>query len=428
MSKSRKRRINRKHSLHLKRTVQYRESTLPGGLKILSEEVPGLESFSLGICINAGSRDEIPQNNGTAHFIEHVNFRQTKHGTSRSISSKFEDVGAYVNAFTTKENTVFYVRALKKHLKRSFSLLCDVAFNGNFNEKDMNSERSIILEEIKYYLDDPEEMIFDHGEKLLFGDHGLGMGITGTIESVSDINTAALASFYGKFYVPSNIIITAAGNIDHDKIVRLAEERFSYSACKPEQYRRTAPPQNEAKVFSGTHKGSQTHTLFCRKIDGSFHEKYPVLILNEFFSSGMSSRLQNKLRENRGLAYNLDSEIQRYSDSGSFGIYCSIDDKNLAETEDIIFSEMMKVAAGKITKAEVRRAKEQIKSSFIMENESMSARMGSLAGKEFHNEPKLTSAEILEMIESIPESEISHAAGKYFNPDDWSKVILRGEK
>ncbi len=428
MSKSRKRRIYRRHSLHLKRTVQFRESTLANGLKILSEEVPGLESFSLGICINAGSRDETEQTNGTAHFIEHVNFRQTKHGTSKSISSKFEDVGAYVNAFTTKENTVFYVRALKKHLKRSFSLLCDVVFNGNFNQKDMNSERSIILEEIKYYLDDPEEMIFDHGEKLLFGNHGLGMGITGTVESVSNLDTSALELFYRKFYVPSNIIITAAGNIDHDKIVKLAEERFPNSVANGEAVSRKPPRNIETDVFSGTHKGTQTHALFCRRIDGSFREKYPVLILNEFFSSGMSSRLQNKLRENRGLAYNLDSEIQRYSDCGSFGIYCSIDDKNLAETEDIISSEMQKVAAGKITKAEVRRAKEQIKSSFIMENESMSARMGSLAGKEFHNEPKLTSAEILQMIESIPASEISLAAEKYFNPDDWSKVILRGEK
>ena len=169
--------------------VKYNKTTLPNGIKIITEEIPTVESFALGICINAGSRDEPKDFPGLAHFLEHSAFRHTKKRSSRQIASQFESLGAYTNAFTTKEITCFYVRALKSHFKKTLELLTDVALNPVFKEKDINKERAIIIEEINSYEDDPEEMIFDYGDKLIFGGHTLGIPIPGTKESVSKISS-----------------------------------------------------------------------------------------------------------------------------------------------------------------------------------------------------------------------------------------------
>ncbi len=409
-------------------SVVYRKTVLESGLTILSEEVPAVESFALGVTANAGSRDDEESLSGLAHFVEHTAFRSTLKRSAKQIARQFEDLGAYSNAFTTKDVTCYYVRALSGKFSKILDILIDLAAHPVFVQKDVEKERSIIIEEIRSYEDDPEELIFDYGDKLIYNDAGPSLPIAGFVESVEKINSEHLIEFHKKYYDPRNIIISVAGNIPHDRIVREVSDLFdlasSGAVCHTKRTGIAYSPDNVTveKPFQ------QAHILLCRQVEGMQSEdRYPLAVLNILLGDGFSSRLYQRLREKHGLAYSVYSSLQTMADVGGLYVYAGTDEKNTAKTERLIYSELEKLYADGITKTELNRAKEQIKSSTIMALESMSTRMQSLAKSEFclgvYEDIERTNAEI----DAITMDSVDRTIKKYFNRDSWCKVQFNPE-
>ena len=409
--------------------IFYNKITLPNGVRIISEEIPTVESFSLGIFTDVGSRNDPQGKEGLAHFLEHSLFRRTKTRSSRAIASEFESVGAYTNAYTTKEHLSFYVRALKPHFRKTFSLLSDLVLNPMFIRKEIEKERQIILEEIKSYEDDPEEMIFDEADKMLFTGHPLGVPIAGYSDTVKDISCSDLESFHSHHFMPDNILIACSGNILFEQIVNYSTNYFSKlnnnsSLSKTAPLERTNYKKKELdKPFS------QTHLLLARRLPLiSSEEKYPLGLLNIILGDGMSSRLNHQVRERHGLAYNVESSFQLLTDCGGFYIYAAMERKFCQKTEKLIHNQMLKLIESDITATELNRSKEQLKSSTVMAMESMSNRMQSLAKSELmlHRYEDISST--IDMIDSISLDEIKSTAEKYLNPSDWVTVVFFPEE
>lgn len=408
--------------------ILFNRTELRNGIRIVSEYIPLVESFSLGIFIDAGSREDPENLSGVAHFLEHLSFRSSRHGTSRQVSSKFEAVGAYTNAYTTKEYTCYHVRALKGHFKRSLSLLTDIVFGLDFSSNDVDAERNVIIEEIKFYNDDTEEVLFEKGESLVFNGHGLGRPITGTEESVCYISMEDIREFYGRYYNSDNIIIAVAGNIEHERVVRNADKLLGGIPRSGENTKRIPPNNFSSESSDMTGNALQSSFLAGRRIPGvGSDDKYPLLALNELFCGGMSSRLQNKVRDRYGLAYNIDSELFFYNDCGSYHIFATLEQENLQKVSDIIFDEM-KAIRKKISFAELQRAKEQLKSGIIMDSESMSSRMQKIAKEELAGTEREPLGARLVAIDEIMPGDVLGVAAKYFDPADWSTVRINPSK
>ncbi|MCK5742865.1 MAG: insulinase family protein [Chlorobi bacterium] len=410
----------------------YNKTILDNGLKIISEEVSTVESFALGVSINAGSRHDPEGLAGAAHFLEHAAFRNTRNRNFKQIAAQFESLGAYFNAFTTKEYTNFYVRALKKHFDKTLELLMDVTFNPVFSEKDADKERMIIIEEIKGAEDDPEDIIFDYGDKLIFGDKGIGNPIMGSAETVGKIKRDELNNFYTNMYCPENIVISVAGNVSHRRIVKGINKHFDRSETQNFCANKTiidTPAPLQAKSIEITHSSGQTHYLRGYRVEGmNSADRYPMAVLNVIFGDGMSSRLHRRLREKHGLAYSVYSSPQMYADCGAFYIYAGIDGTNLKKLKRMISEETRRLIEKSIPKTELNRAKEQLKTGLIMDLESMSNRMEALAKSEFligkHEDIPSTIA----AVDSVTAENIQETAKKYFANDDFCEVLMKPEK
>ena len=412
--------------------INFKKSTLSNGLRIVTEEVPAVESFALGVCVNAGARDDFEMNSGLAHFVEHMAYRRTKNRTSRQIASHFESLGAYTNAFTTKEITCLYVRALKNHFDRCLEVLSDLVFNPMYDLKDIEKERRIIIEEIKSYEDDPEELIFDYADEVLFAGHNLAKPITGTIESISRITREDLIDFHTKMYRPENIVLSVASSLEHELISELAEKYFAEYKINPEVSKREIYISQESKRIELEKSFQQTHIILCRTTESILSEdRFPLGLINVILGEGMSSRLYQKLREKHGLAYSIYSNLQLLSDCGSLYIYASTDKKKTAKTEAILIEELQKLSLiENIKDKEFARAKEQVKSSSVMSLESLSTRMQTLVKCEFTLGRYEDIREILQKIDSVTLDDIRRVGQKYFDLKNqpWSTVIFQPEE
>ncbi|MFA6571577.1 MAG: pitrilysin family protein [Bacteroidota bacterium] len=405
----------------------YCKTTLPNGIRIISENVNSIESFALGVCINAGSREDLPEYNGTAHFIEHMLFRRTKNKSYKQIATAFESLGAYYNAFTTKEFTYLYVRALKSNFSKVFNLLTEIALFPVFSDSDFANEKAIIMEEISIIDDDPEELIFDYGDKLIFGNHSLSYPIIGTKLSLDSMNSVVLSDYHKKYYNSKNMIIAVAGNISHEEILNCVNSSpLATMKSKGMQVHRSHSPNTFTLKQEIKKQFQQSHILLGRKTEGLNHEdKYPLSIINILFGDGTSSRLYQNLREKHGLAYNVYSSLILMSDCGEFYIYAATDTKKLDKVEKMIRDEIINLLDKKITKEEISRAKEQLKASTIMELESMSSRMQILGRNELLSGTYEDTPSIIRDIDSITTHRIRAIAQKYFLLEDWSTVIFR---
>ena len=402
------------------------KTVLSNGVRVLSEYVPTVESFALGVWIDVGSRDEPNDSIGIAHFIEHLAFRRTTKRSSRSIAAEFESLGAYTNAFTSKEQTCFYVRALKQHFRKSLSLLAEITLQPAFHHGDIEKERAVIIEEIKSYDDEPEEVIFDCGENLLFKNHQLGNPIAGTVESVGVITPNAIRSFHTERYNPAKIIIAVSGNIEHSLAVKVAMQYFGHLSEGVASAR--IPPEvlpSERIVI--TKQFQQGHLLMSKRIpDVRSADRYCFSVLNTLLGDGMSSRLYQRVRERAGLAYSVYSSLQMMSDCGAIMLYAATEEKKLAKTELIIYEELTKLCETKITAKELRRAQEQSKSGIMMSLESMSSRMQSMGKSELEEGFHETIATTIERVESVQADDILRLSQEYLGCEGWSVAEIRG--
>ncbi len=352
--------------------------TLSNGFQIVTEHMPGFQSASLGIWIKAGGRHERAEENGIAHFLEHMAFKGTKSRSALQIAEMIEDVGGYINAYTSREVTAYYTRVLKEDVALSINLLFDILQNSIFEEKEIEVERGVILQEIGQSLDTPDDVIFDWLQDISYPDQALGRTILGPSERVKNFSRANLIDFIAQHYHPERMILSAAGGIDHDEIIRLAEASFGTLPMR-------AAPENfgKAKFVGGEFRKEksleQAHVALAFE-SPSYRDDdiYTAQIYSVALGGGMSSRLFQEIREKRGLCYTIFAQAGAFSDTGMITIYAGTSEAQVPDLMSLTFDELRR-AAEDMSSNELERARAQMKAGMLMGLESASNRAERLA-------------------------------------------------
>ena len=347
-------------------------TTLANGLRIVTEHMPGLKSASIGLWVLAGGRHETAQQNGIAHFLEHMAFKGTARRTSLQIAEAIEDVGGYINAYTSKEMTAYYARCLVADVPLALDVISDIVLNPLFEQKEIETERHVILQEIGQALDTPDDIVFDWLQEVSYPDQPFGRTILGPAERVSAFGQDDLRQFVGQHYGPDQMILSAAGGVDHDSLVAQATEILGHlpargsSVIQPAQF--LGGERREVK------KLEQVHFAMAFEAPGYRHpDVYTAQVYSMAMGGGMSSRLFQKIREERGLCYSIFAQSGAYEDTGSITLYAGTSKAEIAELTQLTVDEM-KRAADDMTEAEVARARAQIKAGMLMGLESPSNR------------------------------------------------------
>ena len=352
--------------------------TLSNGFRVVTEHMPGLQSASVGIWVNAGGRHETAAQNGIAHFLEHMAFKGTRSRTSLQIAEAIEDVGGYINAYTSRETTAYYARVLESDVGLGLDVISDILLNPLFEENEIEVERGVILQEIGQALDTPDDIIFDWLQEVAYPDQALGRTILGPEERVASFSRNDLTGFVGEHYGPNQMILAAAGAIDHDKLVAEAERLFGHLPAVPragliEPARFQGGERREKKDLEQVH--------FALAFEGPDYRDpaiYTAQIYASAMGGGMSSRLFQEIRESRGLCYTIFAQAGAYEDTGLTTIYAGTSAEQIGELANITMDEM-KRAADDMTAAEVARARAQMKAGLLMGLESPSNRAERLA-------------------------------------------------
>ncbi|MCW1949919.1 MAG: insulinase family protein [Octadecabacter sp.] len=357
-------------------TVQ--QHTLSNGFRIVTEQMPGLQSASIGIWVTAGGRHERPEQNGVAHFLEHMAFKGTERRSALQIAEAIEDVGGYINAYTSREMTAYYARVLENDVPLALDVIADILLNPVFDQNEIEVERGVILQEIGQALDTPDDIIFDWLQEEAFPNQALGRTILGPSERVSSFSRGDLSDFIGEHYGPDQMILSAAGAVNPDELLALAEKLFGH--LPPRSQPRAAEPAAFAGGEKRVKKGlEQAH--FALAFEGPDYrdpEIYAAQIHAIAMGGGMSSRLFQELRENRGLCYTIFAQAGAYADTGMMTVYAGTSSEQLGELAMLTVDEL-KRAADDMSAEEVARARAQMKAGMLMGLESPSNRAERLA-------------------------------------------------
>lgn len=350
---------------------------LPNGFRIVTEEMPGLASASIGVWVTAGARHETPKQNGIAHFLEHMAFKGTKRRTALQIAESIEDVGGYINAYTSREVTAYYARVLQNDVPLALDVIADILLNPTLENAEIEVERGVILQEIGQALDTPDDVIFDWLQEEAYPDHPMGRTILGPTERVANFSRKDLQGFIKQHYGPEQMILSAAGAVDHEAIVKLAETLFGDMTPTPtfdvDAARFLGGERRQAKELE------QAHFALAFESPGYRDDAiYTAQIYASALGGGMSSRLFQEIRENRGLCYSIFAQAGAYADTGMTTIYAGTSAEQLPQLAEITIDEM-KRAAEDMSPAEVARARAQMKAGLLMGLESPSNRAERLA-------------------------------------------------
>lgn len=406
-----------------------RSATLPNGLRIVTNLVPYVHSVTLGIWINAGSREDPEGLEGLAHFIEHAIFKGTRKRDYIEIARCIEEAGGYIDAWTTKEQTCLCVRCLREHLPLGFDLLADLVCNPLFPEEELEKEREVVLEEIASVNDTPEELIFEEFDLRSFPGHPLGAPILGTEKSIGRFSRKKLRAFMRRHYVPSKMLVTAVGNIDHDELARLADACFGHLE---------EPPADDESVrrlfdlaayqpFSVTLKKRihQSQLLLGTIIPRDDRRFWSLMVLNAMLGSGMSCLLNLELREKRGLVYQAYSSLAFLDELTTFNIYAGTDKGKAPKTLETITELLAGRALREPDPADLRAAKSKMLGSLIMGMEKMTRRMSRIAQDVFYYGSIQSPAEKAAMIEAVTEADVAEAAAMISIPERLSTLIYK---
>jgi len=391
----------------------YHKTVLENGLRIISEQLDHLKSVSLGIWVNAGSRDEEPEQNGISHFIEHMIFKGTRNRSTFQIAKELDSIGGMSNAFTAKENTCFHARVLGKHFDRLADILSDIFLNSLFDPQDMERERQVILQEISMVEDSPDENVHVLLNRRFWENHPLGLPILGTSETVAGIGKETIADYMSRRYGPENIIISAAGNIQHETLVSYFRPLFE--ELKPGGVAKDrVPPRSHSGISCQEKEHEQVHLCLGAEAPSMKDDRrYACALFNVLLGGNMSSRLFQEIREKRGLAYSVYSFHSTYCDSGMFGVYLATDNGNINPALEAIQNEIRKIQEGDLTRDDLAAAKEHLEGGIYLSSENPDNRMMRIAKNEmvFHryvsyeelvgNMEKVTIDEIVAVAEDI---------------------------
>ena len=398
---------------------------LPNGLIILSEEMPHIRSISIGIWIKSGSRDEEPEINGISHFTEHMVFKGTTTRSAAQIARQVDSIGGHMDAFTGKETICFNIKVLDEHLPIAIDILSDLVLNPVFNAKDITREKGVILEEIKMDEDNPDYLVHEIFTQNFWKDHPLGKPILGTKETVRSFKQENLLAHYQRRFGPNNIIISAAGNLNHQKFVDLIQDRFAGLKTVPNGHHQPAPAITPRIITRN--KKSLEQVQLCIGVPShpiSHEKRYVSYILNTVLGGGMSSRLFQKIREEQGLVYSIYSDLNPYRDTGCLAIYAGTSLESTPKVVESVLAEFRELKFRPLPEEEVRRAKDQLKGSLMLSLESSIARMSNLARQEMYFDRFFTLDEIIKQIECVSIEELSEMSSQLFQTDKIAVTVL----
>lgn len=404
---------------------QIERATLPNGIRIVTEVMPYVRSVSLGVWIGSGSRVEHGPENGISHFIEHMVFKGTKHRSAEDIARSVDSVGGGLDAFTSKELVSFNTKVLDEHLPLALDILSDLVLHPLFRKEDIEKEKGVILEEIKMEADQPEFVLHEAFISNFWKGHGLGKPILGTKETVKKFGQEMLLDYYHRVYSPKNILITAAGNLDHEKLVKLIRDKFEgvqeYGTVPVD----SVPKPHAPIVLKKRESLEQVHITMGVPAYPLAHElRFPLYVLNTVLGGGMSSRLFQDIREKQGLAYAVYSELSLFSDTGCFTIYAGTGVETAKQVVTSIMQEIRQIKDNPIGYDELRRAKDHLKGSLMLSLESTSSRMSNLARQELYFKDFLSLDEMLESIESVTREEVQKIAQEFFHTENIALAML----
>jgi predicted Zn-dependent peptidase len=392
-----------------------RQTVLPGGLRVITERVPGVQSASFGVWVGAGSRDEPARQMGSAHYLEHLLFKGTQRRSALEISASIEAVGGDLNAFTTKEYTAYYARVLGRDLPLAIDVVCDVVTDALLDEADVEAERSVILEEIAMYEDEPADLIHDVFTRQLFGDTPLGRPILGTTDTIQQLPRAAIRRFYRSRYRPPNIVVAAAGHLDHDLVVRHVRRAFAahldpmQGVADPRSGRRVRVTEPDVHIVPRASEQANL-ILGVPGIARNDPRRYAMAILTTALGGGMSSRLFQEVREKRGLAYSVYAYAQGFVDGGIFGVYVGCLPNKVDTVLDVCRTQLDDVARHGLAPEELERSKGQVRGATVLGQEDTGARMTRIAKAAIHGEPLLSIPDLLGRIDTVTQSEVRDLA------------------
>jgi predicted Zn-dependent peptidase len=402
----------------------YNKTVLPNGIRIISENIPHVQSFSLGFWFDVGSRDENKKNNGITHFIEHMLFKGTKKRSSRRIAEEIEAYGGYLNAFTSKENTCYYGRGLISSLPRTFDVISDMIQNPAFKSAEIKKEIGIVIDELNDINDNPEELIFDKFEEILFTGNSLSMPIIGTEKNIQGFSQKDLFNFIDEKYSFNNMLIAASGNVEHEKLIRLIDKYFikdlGLRSVKRKLLNIAPAPDHLIKKSV-----QQVHMILGRATYGYKDKKrITANILSHILGEGSSSRLFQTVREKNGIAYQLNSFLNSFYDVSSFGIYLSTNTKQSDKAQSLVLNEFKKIREKLVSDKELKKAKEYIKGNIILSLESTTSRMFRMANSELYYNRLVTIDEVTKMIDSVTPKEIIAIANEILEENYLTKIII----
>jgi predicted Zn-dependent peptidase len=400
------------------------QTTLDNGIQVITEEISYVHSVSVGIWVQAGSRDEHSGENGISHFIEHMLFKGTKRRSAHQIAKEIDAVGGVLNAFTSKEFSSFYAKVLAEHLPVALDLLFDLYLNSLFSDEELEKERQVIVQEISMVEDTPDEYIHDLFSQSFWPHHPLGFPILGRLDTISRMNRDKLLKFFREHYLRAKPIIVAAGNLKHENLLRPVKEILEETKTR-EKRRQSTPPRPHPHLQVKNKKLEQVHLILgTQGLPATHPQRFAFSILNTIFGGGMSSRLFQEIREKRGLAYSVYSFLSSFMDSGMVGVYVGTGDHTLSRVLQLILREMKKLSENSLGPKELRSAKEQLKGNLLLSLESMDSRMGRLAKNQLYYNRFVSTEEIIEGIEKVKTEEVTALARQTFKPDSLSLTIL----
>ncbi|MFA4843766.1 MAG: pitrilysin family protein [Candidatus Margulisiibacteriota bacterium] len=396
---------------------------LPNGLRILTEEIPTMRSVAMGIMVGTGSGNETHGEAGISHYIEHMMFKGTKKRSAFQIAHALDAVGGKMNAYTSKEVTVYYAVVLDRHIDTQIDVLSDMVLNSLFDPKEMETEKGVILEEIKMYEDSPDELIHDlFTEQILHG-HPLGQPTIGLAETVRAIKRDDIIKYLERRYSPRNMIISLAGDIPKDLIERLTPY---FGEAKGEDIPQTQPqPVVKGSLALKYKKTEQTHlclgTLGPSQVDD---DRYAFAILENILGGSMSSRLFQEVREKRGLAYAIYSTSSPFRDLGLAYAYAGTSKENMVQVIDLIIEQLVNIKREGLTAGEIERGKEFLKGTTVLGLESTASRMSYIARSEFYHGRSVSIDEMFEKVDRVTNDDIVRLANKYFRSEDLTLTVI----
>lgn len=403
----------------------FQKELLINGMRIVTEEIPYVNSVSIGIWVKIGSRYENVENNGISHFIEHMLFKGTKTRSAKELANSIDKIGGQLNAFTSKECTCFYAKVLDTHFDIALDVLADMFFNSNFSNEDIEKERGVVIEEINMYEDSPEDLVHDLFSQAVWSGNPLGMSILGTEESLGNLSRDKIIDYFNENYIPQNIVISVVGNFKHNDVVKKIRGYFEKTEQRANSSAHILMPSFEPEYTLKNKVTEQVHLCMgFNGVDIKSKAYYPMLILNNVFGGAMSSRLFQTIREDRGLAYSVFSYPSSFEDCGLFSIYAGSKPENLKSVAELIMEEIRQIKKTGITEEELYDSKEQLKGSYILGLESTSGRMISIGKSELLLERIYSPAEILERVDKVDMDGVNNIIKYIFDTDSMGAAVI----